>query len=446
MTCLMGFGFSQITWGQCVLSSWHSDPKISIERKTKHDFFPPKLAVPQNWIWKLIFPLKSPEFRLNLEQFKTFLLSIWRRIGYFCFIPNNQIPLAGFSDTKIGISKGVGPQKAALLNKRSWPFYVRWILAAIIISYEDRTKIFQNKRTFPAELENVQIIAKIRNVWAGSMGNKNDCSSCCRWTGEIELLGFISYSVFQKKFGHREFFYFSGETCSFGAEMEYRHTRNGACNRCKWATKIIFKPVYSTTEKPPKSIFGFLVVFQDQWKGCVQGSPAHIKSDPDASETNIKLNDSSRKRIKQIHFPSEPNLLQRSKAIKIWRVFSTYSFRLAQMKVTRLKVKGQVLGNITNLRSLSSITIIFHSNLREHKSGNRRIFSEFEVWNSKLNRLDSRWCGKCKYDGALSVLWLRSAQVPQTCLNLAPTEIWLTAFNEGSKEFAEYDGIKIAFA
>ncbi|MFT5773438.1 MAG: ATP-dependent DNA helicase RecG, partial [Algoriphagus sp.] len=80
--------------------------------------------------------------------------------------------MAGFFDTKIEFLKGVGPQKAALLNKELTIFTYGELLQHYPFRYEDRTKFFKIGE-LSAELENVQIIAKIQKVELVSMGNKN---------------------------------------------------------------------------------------------------------------------------------------------------------------------------------------------------------------------------------------------------------------------------------
>jgi len=95
---------------------------------------------------------------MNLDQFKHFILSIEKTRLFASFLKIRF--LAGFF-TPIEFSKRRRTAESALLNK-DLTFLRTGITAALSIRYEDRTK-FSKLRELSEELENVQIIAKIRN-------------------------------------------------------------------------------------------------------------------------------------------------------------------------------------------------------------------------------------------------------------------------------------------
>jgi ATP-dependent DNA helicase RecG len=79
--------------------------------------------------------------------------------------------LTGIFDTRIEYLKGVGPQKAELLNKELNIFTYGEMLQHYPFRYEDRTKFFKI-RELSDDLENVQVIARIKKVELIGTGGK----------------------------------------------------------------------------------------------------------------------------------------------------------------------------------------------------------------------------------------------------------------------------------
>ena len=98
--------------------------------------------------------------------------------------------MAGFFETKIEFLKGVGPQRANLLNKELKIFTFGDLIQHFPFRYEDRTKIHQIK-DLNASMPFVQIKGFIRNYeLTGRPYKQRLTAHFFDDTGEIELLWF----------------------------------------------------------------------------------------------------------------------------------------------------------------------------------------------------------------------------------------------------------------
>jgi ATP-dependent DNA helicase RecG len=348
--------------------------------------------------------------------------------------------LAGFFDTKIEFLKGVGPQKAALLNKELTIFTYGELLQHYPFRYEDRTKFFKI-RELSAELENVQIIAKIRKVELVSMGNKNRLvAHVADETGEMELTWFKGIQWVQKKLPIGGVFIFLGKPALFGRKWSIAHPEMEPVTVAN-EQRNNFQPVYSTTEKLRNRFLDSRGISKIM-EGLVQASLPHIQETiPDAIRDQYQLID-RQEAIKQIHFPSEPNLLQRARKRLKFEEFFYLQLRLLKMKVTRTeKYKGQVLGNTELLTEFYNNHIPF-----ELTGAQKRVIREsFQDLKSgkQMNRLIQGDVGSGKTMVAFICALIAISSGAQTCL-MAPTEILANQHYEGLKEFADMMGIKIA--
>lgn len=71
--------------------------------------------------------------------------------------------MSGFFDTKIEYLKGVGPQKAALINKELDIFTFGEMLQHYPFRYEDRTKYYKINE-IRADLQQVQLVGAISSL------------------------------------------------------------------------------------------------------------------------------------------------------------------------------------------------------------------------------------------------------------------------------------------
>jgi ATP-dependent DNA helicase RecG len=130
--------------------------------------------------------------------------------------------LSGIFDTKIEFLKGVGPQKAALINKELNLFTFGELIQHYPFRYEDRTKFFKI-REITAELENVQIIGKIRQVELIGLGPKRRLvAHVVDETGEMDMTWFKGIQWVQPKLPAGATFIFYGKPALYGRKWSRR--------------------------------------------------------------------------------------------------------------------------------------------------------------------------------------------------------------------------------
>ncbi len=351
-----------------------------------------------------------------------------------------KIALSGFFDTKIEFLKGVGPQKAELLNKELSIFTYGDLLQHYPFRYEDRSK-FYKIRQLHAELENVQVIARIQKVELIGMGNKKRLvAHVADETGEMEMTWFKGIQWVQKKLPAGAVYIFFGKPALFGRKWSIAHPEMEPLTQSS-EKRNTFQPVYSTTEKLRARYLdsrGISKIMEQ----LVQVSYAHIQESlPEDILTHYQLI-GKREAVRQIHFPTEPSLLQNARKRLKFEEFFFLQLRLLMMKVARIdKYRGQVLDHTELLTDFYQNHIPF-----ELTGAQKRVIREaYQDMKSgkQMNRLIQGDVGSGKTMVAFICALIAISSGAQACL-MAPTEILANQHYEGLKEYADLMGIKIA--
>ena len=348
--------------------------------------------------------------------------------------------MSGFFDTKIEFLKGVGPQRAALINKELNIFTFGELLQHYPFRYEDRTKFFKI-RELHSDMESVQVIAKIRKLELIGMGNKKRLvAHVADETGEMEMTWFKGIAWVQKNIIPGAAYVFLGKPAQFGRkwsiahpEMEPLTTANEKRNN--------FQPVYSTTEKLRARFLdskGISKIMEQ----LVQVSFPHIQETISTEILQQYQLIGKKEAIRQIHFPTEPNLLQRARKRLKFEEFFYLQLRLLMLKLTRTeKFRGQILNNTELLTEFYTNHIPF-----ELTNAQKRVIRESygDMKSGKqMNRLIQGDVGSGKTMVAFICALIAISSGAQACL-MAPTEILATQHYAGLKEFADMMGLKIA--
>lgn len=348
--------------------------------------------------------------------------------------------LPGFFETKIEFLKGVGPQKAELLNKELAIFSYGDLLQHYPFRYEDRSK-FYKIRHLHAELENVQVIARIQKVELIGMGNKKRLvAHVADETGEMEMTWFKGIQWVQKKLPAGAVFIFFGKPALYGRKWSIAHPEMEPLTQSS-EKRNTFQPVYSTTEKLRARFLdskGISKIMEQ----LVQVSYAHIQESlPEDILTSYQLI-GKREAVRQIHFPTEPSLLQNARKRLKFEEFFFLQLRLLMMKVARTdKYRGQVLDNTELLTDFYQNHIPF-----ELTGAQKRVIREayHDMKSGKqMNRLIQGDVGSGKTMVAFICALIAISSGAQACL-MAPTEILANQHYEGLKEYADLMGMKIA--
>lgn len=306
--------------------------------------------------------------------------------------------------------------------------------------YEDRTKFFKI-REISEDLENVQVIARIKRVEiVGAGGKKRLVAHVFDDTGEMEMTWFKGIQWVQKKVLPGVAYIFLGKPAQYGRKWSMAHPEMEPVTAANEARNN-FQPVYSTTEKLRARFLdsrGISKVLEQLIPLVYPQIPETLPSKILHQYQLIGKAES----IRQIHFPTAPNLLQRARKRLKFEEFFYLQLRLLMMKVARVeKSQGQILGNTELLTDFYKNHIPFELTGAQ-KRVIREAFADMKS-GKQMNRLIQGDVGSGKTMVAFICMLIAIGSGAQACL-MAPTEILANQHFEGLRQFAEMMGLKIA--
>jgi ATP-dependent DNA helicase RecG len=348
--------------------------------------------------------------------------------------------LSTIFDTRIEYLKGVGPQKAELLNKELGIFTYGDLLQHYPFRYEDRSTFLKIK-DLHEELEHVQVIARIKSIDLVGMGPKKRLVAVVvDDTGEMEMTWFKGITWVLKRLPLGGSFIFLGKPALFGRKWSMAHPEMepiAAANE----DRNKFQPVYSTTEKlkirylDSRGISRIL----EQLLPLVYPQVQETLSPGILDQYRLV---GKKEALRQIHFPSSIEGLSQARKRLKFEEFFYLQLRLLTLKVTRTeKSLGQVL------RSTQLLTDFYTRHLPfELTNAQKRVIREiFQDMKSgkQMNRLIQGDVGSGKTMVAFISMLLAIGSGTQTCI-MAPTEILANQHYEGLRAYAEAMGLQIA--
>ncbi|MDP2040777.1 MAG: ATP-dependent DNA helicase RecG [Algoriphagus sp.] len=348
--------------------------------------------------------------------------------------------MTGIFDTRIEYLKGVGPQKAELLNKELNIFTYGEMLQHYPFRYEDRTKFFKI-RELSDDLENVQVIARIKKVeLIGTGGKKRLVAHVFDDTGEMEMTWFKGIQWVQRKLPPGAAFIFLGKPAQFGRKWSMAHPEMEPVTSAN-EQRNNFQPVYSTTEKLRARFLDSRGISKIQ-EVLVPAVYPHIPETLSLEILNQYQLLGKQESIRQIHFPTAPDLLHLARKRLKFEEFFYLQLRLLKMKVTRTeKSRGQILSSTELLTDFYKNHIPFELT-NAQKRVIREAYTDMKS-GKQMNRLIQGDVGSGKTMVAFICTLIAISSGAQACL-MAPTEILANQHYEGLKEYSEMMGIKIA--
>jgi ATP-dependent DNA helicase RecG len=348
--------------------------------------------------------------------------------------------LSGIFDTRIEYLKGVGPQKAELLNKELNIFTYGDLLQHYPFRYEDRTKFFKI-RELHDELESVQIIARIKRLeMVGLGGKKRLVAHVFDDTGEMEMTWFKGIQWVQKKLPVGAAYIFFGKPAQYGRKWSIAHPEMEPVTAAN-EKRNNFQPVYSTTDKLRARFLdskGISRVLEQLLPLVYPQIPETLS--PEILHQYQLLG--KREAVRQIHFPTSPEVLNRARTRLKFEEFFYLQLRLLMMKVARTeKFRGQVLANTDLLTDFYKNHIPFDLT-NAQKRVIRESFGDMKS-GKQMNRLIQGDVGSGKTMVAFICMLIAIGSGAQAAL-MAPTEILANQHYEGLKAYADLMGLKIA--
>lgn len=348
--------------------------------------------------------------------------------------------MQAFFDTPIEFLKGVGPQRAALLNKELGIFTYKDLLYYFPFRYEDRTRFY-----FISEIREdmpyIQVKGTIKSMELVGGGRKQRLvARLSDETGELELVWFQGIKwVTQKVHRGVEYIVF-GKANRFGRKLTISHPEIDLATRSAEETGYL-RPVYHTTEKlkykyfESKAISKIMKTLIEQaYNKLAEILPEKLINEYGLiSRQNALLN---------IHFPANNSMLARaSYRLKFEELF------LAQLQLLRMKDHHQqhFAGKI--YKDTGLLTKFYENHLPfELTNAQKRVIKEVyhDLKSGKqMNRLLQGDVGSGKTIVAFICMLLVASEGGQAAM-MAPTEILAVQHYHGLLPFVKSMGLRIA--
>ncbi|MEM6524900.1 MAG: ATP-dependent DNA helicase RecG [Bacteroidota bacterium] len=348
--------------------------------------------------------------------------------------------MTGFFETPIEFLKGVGPQKAALLNKEIKIFTYGDLIQYYPFRYEDRTK-FYTIHELDASMPYVQVKGKVRHLETVGPPRKRRLVVYLKDdTGELELVWFKGIDWIKKKILLGVEYVVFGKPTAFGRKINLAHpeiepgaTFNSGAGH--------LQPVYSTTEMLRKRYLDSKGIAKLQ-KVLVENAFKKIRETLPQNLVDDYRLIPKRESVRLIHFPDNTENLQKAQFRLKFEELFYIQLRLLKLKITRLdKFKGFVFDNADLLNEFYQNHLPF-----DLTNAQKRVIKEvYRDMRSKsqMNRLLQGDVGSGKTIVAFICMLIAVGAGKQAAM-MAPTEILAIQHFQGLKEYAQKMGLRIA--
>ena len=345
-----------------------------------------------------------------------------------------------FFDTSLEFIKGVGPQRAALLQKELKLFTFGDLIQYYPFRHEDRTqfyKVNEVNETMP----HVQLIGKITDFELIGVGFKKRLVGYFEdETGELELVWFQGINWVTKKIKPNTSYVVFGKPNRFGSKFSIAHPEIEPLTPGNDRGGFL-QPVYNVTEKlKARYIDSKLIAKLVQ--EILKLAQAHIRETLPNSILQKHNLLSKKEALPAIHFPQSHDQLSAAQARLKFEELFYIQLRLIKMKLVRQeKFKGIVFNDTAILTRFYKEHLPF--DLTEaQKRVIREIYADMKS-GKQMNRLLQGDVGSGKTIVAFICMLLVVGSGAQATL-MAPTEILAQQHYANLKKFADAMGISIA--
>ena len=344
-------------------------------------------------------------------------------------------------ETKIEFLKGVGPQRAQLLNKELRIFTFGDLLQYYPFRYEDRTKIF-GTHEIVSDAQSIQLKGTITRFELAGVSKKQRLIAHLRdENGTIELIWFKGIQWVQKNIRPGAEYLVFGKPSIFKGKVSIPHPEVELFTPSILKQYSHLQPVYNTTELLKKR-FVDSKLLSKMMRQLIEVVREKIpESLPDYIISKYKFIGKN-EALSWIHFPTSDTGLSKAKArLKFEELFYIQLKLFREKQHKKASFQGRVFGQ------LDTLTTFYKEHLPFPLTGaQKRVLKEIrnDVLSGKqMNRLLQGDVGSGKTIVAFITMLMAIDNDAQTCL-MAPTEILATQHYEGLKIFADTLGIHIA--
>lgn len=347
--------------------------------------------------------------------------------------------MAGFFDTPIEFLKGVGPQRAALLNKELNIFTFGDFIQHYPFRYEDRTTFYKiNELSEEQPFVQVKGFIKRREL-VGEGFKKRLVVHVADSTSELELVWFQGINWINEKLKPGVEYVVFGKPSRFGSKLSMAHPEIESVSDQKEQGGFL-QPVYPLTEKLrarhldskiiSKLMKELLFLSKDKIRETL---PQNLLS----AEKLLSKNES----LINIHFPEQQEVLTKAiDRLKFEELFYI-QLRLIKMKIVRKdKFKGQIFQNPSLLTTFYNEHLPFPLTDAQKKVI-KEIYADLKS-GKQMNRLLQGDVGSGKTIVGFICMLVVIGSGAQTAL-MAPTEILAQQHYANLKRYADKMNITI---
>ena len=304
--------------------------------------------------------------------------------------------MASVFETNIEYLKGVGPQKAQLLNKELKIFTFGDLIQYYPFRYEDRTKIYQIK-DITSDVKSLQIKGKITRVDVIGLPKKQRLVAKIRdESGEIELVWFKGINWIKKTLQPGVEYLIYGKPNIFNGKANFPHPEIEIFTPTVLKQYSSLQPIYHLTELLKKRFIDSKTITKFQHQLLLQTGEQIQESLPEYILKKYQFID-KKTALKNIHFPDSDSNLQKAQARLKFEELFYIQLKLFKEKLTHKKTyKGHVFGQ------LATLTNFYQNHLSFDLTGaQKRVIKEIRkdvLSGEQMNRLLQGDVGSGKND------------------------------------------------
>lgn len=347
--------------------------------------------------------------------------------------------MAGFFTTSIEFLKGVGPQRAALLNKELSIFTFGDLIQHYPFRYEDRTKFYAIAEVND-EMHYVQVKGYIKKKEIVGTGfKKRLVATLADQSSAMELVWFQGISwIYEKIKPGIEYIAF-GKPVRYGNHFSIAHPELDLVLESNRRSGFL-QPIYPITEKLRAKHLDSKV-FSKFVHTLLNISGNKIRETLPASIINSEKLMSKTEALHQIHIPATYELLAQAQVRLKFEELFYIQLRLLKMKLVRQsKIKGIVFQNTTLLNKFYKEHLPF-ALTNAQKKVIKEIYQDLKS-GKQMNRLLQGDVGSGKTIVSFICMLVVISENAQ-CALMAPTEILAQQHYKNLKVYADVMEISI---
>ena len=345
-------------------------------------------------------------------------------------------------DTPIEFLKGVGPQRAEVLQKELHIFSYRDLLELYPFRYIDKTQFYKINQ-LKDDLADVQIIGKICRLREEGTGRKKRLKAVFEdETSSMELVWFKGVSWIKKSLKRNEQIVVFGKPTLYKGVFSISHPEIETIEAYKKSLVTARQGVYPSTEKLSSKFLHSKGIAKLMHGLLEQVSKVIPETLSPEIQKEYKLI-SKRDALLNIHFPKSDVLL--AQAIRRLKFEEFFFIQLGLLKMKQHRKKNNLSYPFSNIGDH------FNSFYKEQlpfelTNAQKRVLKEIRMdvaSGKQMNRLVQGDVGSGKTIVALMVMLMAKDNGFQACL-MAPTEILATQHFQGLEEMVNAVGMNMA--